>query len=70
MLEQINIDHPPIEITAFLDRLRSTGQRIVPGSLIWVKHPTKPGWMVPAVRVETVDTDATIGLERTNNVLQ
>lgn len=54
MIEQVTID-PPIELTAFLDRLHATGQRIVPGSLIWVKHPTRPGWLVPAVRVETVD---------------
>lgn len=61
MIEQINIDHQPLEITAFLDRLHLEGKRIVPGSLIWIPHPTKPGWMVPAVRVETVDDTIKLG---------
>lgn len=62
MIEQVTID-PPLELTTFLDRLHANGQpfdkaqdvRVVPGSLIWVKHPEKPGWMVPAVKVETVE---------------
>lgn len=47
----MEILQPPLELTAFLDRLHAAGQRVVPGSLIWVKHPTRPGWMVAGVRV-------------------
>lgn len=43
---------PPLEITLFLDRLHQAGQRIVPGSLIWLPHPTRAGWKVAGVRVE------------------
>lgn len=62
MYEQLQID-PPLEIPEFLDHLHATNQRIVPGSLIWLPHPTKshpervegPGWWVPAVRVEDIE---------------
>lgn len=59
---------PPLEIAAFLDRLHAHGQRIVPGSLIWLPHPTtlgstrrgtKPGRLVAAVMVMVEAIEAT-----------
>lgn len=56
----------PLLITDELDAIRAEGREIVPGSLIWLPHPTKPGRMVPAVetrvRVETI-TVAKEGIE-------
>lgn len=43
---------PPLEITTFLDRLHQAGQRIVPGSLLWLKHPRRAGWLVAGVMIE------------------
>lgn len=45
---------PPAEITAFLDRLHAEGKRIVPGSLIWLPHPTQAGWKVAGVMIEDI----------------
>lgn len=44
---------PPKPITEFLDDLHASGQQIVPGSLVWLPHPTRPGLMVAAVIVNT-----------------
>lgn len=41
---------PPLEITAFLDRLHAAGQRIVPGSAKWIEYA--PDRWVLVVRVE------------------
>lgn len=55
MIEQVQPDHPPQEITTSLDKLHATGKCIVPGSLLWLPHPKRPGWWVPAVRIEAIN---------------
>jgi hypothetical protein len=39
----------PLPILDELDLIRASGREVVPGSLIWLPHPTKPGLLVPAV---------------------
>lgn len=38
-----------------LDHLHATAQRIVPGSLLWLPHPTRAGRLVAGVMVEPVE---------------
>lgn len=49
----------PLPILDELDAIAREGREIVPGSLIWVPHPTKPGRLVPAVetrlKVEVIE---------------
>lgn len=59
MIEQTQPDQPPQEITAFLDQLHASGERIVPGSLLWLPHPKRPGWWVPGVMIEKERNDET-----------
>jgi hypothetical protein len=50
----------PLPILDELDAIAAEGREVVPGSLIWLPHPTKPGRMVPAVETRVRAKAATI----------
>jgi hypothetical protein len=51
-MEQPTLTQPAAPIADFLDRLHANSQCIVPGSLLWIRHPEKPGKWVVGVQVE------------------
>lgn len=51
---------PPLPILEALESIHAAGLEIVPGSLRWVAHPTKPG-----LQVATVETRKKVVIEVT-----